>query len=525
MPMIKAGPHPREAERLAELHALLVLDTPREPGFEALTEAARRMSGYDVAVVSLIDAERQWLKACAGPLDASSTGRDVAFCAWTILGAEPLIVRDARADPRFAGNPLVTGPPFIRAYCGIPLAPSEGLPVGTLCLLHGAPRSPTPVQLALLYDLARVATDLLRQRARSEAVAVMAHEIRSSLHGVIGLARMVAAAPGLPAVAEGHAELLSGTSEHLMRVVNDALDYARIEAGRVVLEAVPYNPSAELASVLSLLKPQADAAGVGLVPEVAAGVPARVIGDAARLRQVLLNLVGNAIKFAPGGSVSVSLRAAAEGRLRFVVRDAGIGMSGPEVARLFETFGQAEASTARRFGGSGLGLVICRRLVALMGGDIAVQSEPGAGTTITFDIAAAPDAAQDRVAHDAPAPGDRPLRVLVVDDVAVVRLVTMHALLGLGHAVAAAEHGAAAVAAVARQPFDVVLMDLEMPVMNGFAATRAIRALPAPASSVRILGLTAEQSEEAAAACRDVGMDGVLWKPIRPAELGAALGF
>ncbi|MGG5820691.1 ATP-binding protein [Falsiroseomonas sp. HW251] len=517
--MISATSHPREAERLAELHALLVLDTAREPGFQALTALARGIAGYEIALIGLVDDDRQWFKACDGPFCATETPRGLAFCAWTILGEEPLVIPDLSADPRFAANPLVTGPPFIRAYCGMPLAPSAGLPVGTLCLLHTEPHEPTAEQLAQLRQVAAAATALLRSRARSEAVSMMSHELRNTLQGIVGMAGVLAATPGLPPKVTTRLRMMDEAAGQLTRLVNDSLEYARLEAGAVTLENAPYSPAAELDAVLALLRPQAEAKLVALSASVGPEVPVEVTGDAGRLRQVLLNLVGNAIKFSPGAAVSVVLRAA-PGRLLFSVRDSGIGMTPAQMARLFERFGQADASTARRFGGSGLGLVICRRLVALMDGRIEVESEPGTGTEFRFDVAAPAANASPAAPPPAVATG---LRILLAEDTPVVRMVTMHALRGMGHEVELAADGEEAVAAAAGGGFDLVLMDLEMPRLGGMDATRRIRALAGARGHVRILGLTAERSEATDAACREAGMDGVLHKPLRPAQLAAAL--
>jgi signal transduction histidine kinase len=519
---MKVAPaHPQEADRLSELHALQVLDTPPEPGFDALTALAREISGFDVAVVSLVDADRQWFKSCAGPLDATGTGRDISFCAWTILAPTPLVVPDARIDPRFEANPLVVGPPFIRAYCGIPLVMASGLPIGTLCLLHPAPREPSPVVLRQLVTLGGVIADLLRQRARSRAVEVMSHEIRTTLQGVIGLSGLLAGQACLPPQAARQARLLGDAGDHLVRLTNDALDFARIEAGRIELDRAPFDPAAEFAATMELLAPQARARPVTLRSEIAPGLPALVRGDPGRLRQVLLNLVGNAMKFAPGGEVLARLEPGPGPRLSFTIRDNGIGMTEEERGRLFTRFGQAGPGTARRFGGSGLGLFISRRLVELMGGRIQVESDPGRGSTFSFDIAAEPVPAP---AGNSARQACRPRRVLLVEDSPVARMVTRQGLGALGHLVQTAPDGEAAVAAVAAGPFDVVLMDLELPGIDGLEATRAIRRLPEAARGLRILGLTGATSETVRADCAEAGMDGVLWKPIRLRELAAALG-
>ncbi|KAI9015948.1 sensor histidine kinase and response regulator of a two component complex [Hyaloraphidium curvatum] len=528
MAFVPPPPHPREAERLAELAALRVLDSAPEPSFTRIVTLAKRITGYRIALVSLVDTNRQWFKACAGPLEACETGRDVSFCGHAILGTDPFIVEDSSKDPRFASNPLVTGEPFVRAYCGIPLVVGSGLPVGTLCLLHDSPRRPTPEQLESMEDLAAVTAEALRNRARAETVSVMSHEVRSPLSGIVGLAWLLQEslkeAPGAPPDALAHAKLLGSSADHLLRVVNDVLEFSRLDAGKLPLEDLPYDVRAEAATVLGLLAAQASKSGTDLSLDVADGVPQRVRGDAGRLRQVLLNLLGNAVKFSPGRPVSLSITPDGPDRLHFSVRDGGIGMPPEAVSRLFEAFGQADASTARMYGGSGLGLVICRRLVGLMGGGtISVESEQGRGSVFSFSIAAEgcpPEPEAPKANGHAADAGKR--RVLVADDNPTNRLVAEHMLRRLGHTVSSACDGLQAVELASSTAFDLVLLDLQMPSMGGREAAREIRKLPGGAGA-RIWALTGEDPAEVREGCEEAGMDGVLGKPVSAGALQRAV--
>lgn len=527
--MLQPPAHPREIERLAELRALHALDGPADATLDRIADLARRIIGFPIAFVSLIDADRLWFRACSGQALGEGIPRDQAFCAWTILGAAPLVVPDMTQDARFAGHPLVSGPPFVRAYCGIPLMTAPGLSVGTLCAIAETPTEVGPDRVALLQDLAVIATDTLRQQARNEAVSVMSHEIRATLHGVVGLTDMLHETTGLPSEVARNVSLLSETGRHLLQLTTDALEYSRLEAGRLALEAVAFDPAAEIASVLALLRPRAEDGRVNLRSEIGPEVPQRVLGDPGRLRQVLVNLVGNAIKFATGGDVTIALHAILEDvdlHLVIEVSDTGVGMTPDELARLFEAFSQAQSSTARHFGGSGLGLVICRRLVELMGGSIRVESTPGHGSKFRFDVRVMPATQNDppktsgrtQATLDVP-----PLRVLLADDNAVVRIVTSEQLRRLGHSVQTVEDGAAAVDAVRSNLIDVVLLDMQMPGLNGPAAARAIRALPGPAGRVCILGTTADDTAKASATCLAAGMDAMLRKPITNAALAVAI--
>jgi signal transduction histidine kinase/DNA-binding NarL/FixJ family response regulator len=352
-------------------------------------------------------------------------------------------------------------------------------------------------------------------RARSQFLAVMSHEIRTPLNGILGFAELLGDT-GLSAEQENYARTIRDLGGHLLALLNDVLDFSKIDSGTLELECAPFAPRAVLEMVRAMVARQAAGQGLVLRIEAAPSVPDRVLGDAQRLRQVLLNLVGNAVKFTTAGEVEVSLEASPAGtgwRLDGVVRDTGIGIEADVLARLFREFTQADGSTTRRFGGTGLGLAICRRLLEAMGGSISAESRPGAGSTFRFSLPVGTAPAEA-------APASRPvathgrLRVLVAEDNQVNQVVAARMLERQGHQVLAVADGAAALAAVRGGGFDLVLMDVMMPVLDGLAATRAIRALPGAAGQVKVIGVTAGASREDEAACRAAGMDGFAVKPI-----------
>jgi signal transduction histidine kinase/ActR/RegA family two-component response regulator len=529
---------PDEAERLAALRAYQVLDTEPEAGFDDLTALAAEVAATPIALVSLIDTDRQWFKSRLG-LAACETGRDIAFCSHAILDDAPMIVPETHADARFHDNPLVTGEPHIRAYAGIPLRVPAGRRVGTLCVIDTRPRAFSPQQIASLQRLARqVVAQLELRRARDEALAAarakseflanMSHEIRTPLNGVIGMASLLVDS-NLSAAQREMAETLNECGDHLLAVVNDVLDLSALEAGRCTLEAQPFDAARLVRRAAAMFESAADAKGVALRIAVEPRFAAERRGDPTRLRQVLLNLIGNAVKFTERGAVDVGMDGDASG-LTLRVRDTGIGMEEATIGRLFQPFEQGHAGIARRFGGTGLGLAISARLVALMGGRIEVDSRAGAGSCFTVWLplpACAPVRAEAPSLSDAlsglAASLEPGLRVLVADDNAVSALLVRHLLERLGCVPQLVTDGIQAVAAWRAGDFDVVLMDQHMPGMNGAEAAAVIRADGERGRQATIFALSAGTAALERVACLRAGMDDYIEKPIKPAALAAAL--
>ncbi|HYD99197.1 MAG TPA: ATP-binding protein, partial [Alphaproteobacteria bacterium] len=301
---------------------------------------------------------------------------------------------------------------------------------------------------------------------------------------------------------------------------------ARLEANKLELDPAPFNLHRLIDEAVELFRAGAAERGLRLEADVPADSPPVVMGDAVRLRQVLFNLVGNAVKFTHRGHVVVRLRhrLAGEGRvqLRIEVEDTGIGIPADQQRRLFQPFTQADAQVSARYGGTGLGLSICRRIVALMGGEIGVESEPGAGSTFQVKLTL-PLASLAAAPAEAEAEPAAPLRILAVDDNPANRMLAVAMLSASGHAVEQADSGAAALAAVQDGRFDVVLMDVQMPGMDGVEATRRIRALPPPVGGVPIVALTANAFASQRAAYMEAGMNDCVTKPVDWAVLNAVL--
>jgi CheY-like chemotaxis protein len=304
------------------------------------------------------------------------------------------------------------------------------------------------------------------------------------------------------------------------------LIWFKLEAGKVELEARPFDPRELVRSVVELLRPRASQKQLELSAEIATEIAPQLIGDSSRLRQVLLNLVANAIKFTPAGEVRLRLGLDAEGRCRFTVEDTGIGMSPEQIGRLFKPFEQGSASTHRTHGGTGLGLAISARLVEAMGGTIGVVSNLGHGSRFDFAITMAfSDAPVVRAAPKARAPSGRGQGlVLIVDDNDTNRRVAEAMVRKLGHPTCLAKDGEEALKLLGEIPVAAVLMDWQMPVLDGLSATRMLRARPGPERSTPIIALTASAMHEEVTACIDAGMNEVLAKPLTLNALAGSLG-
>ena len=358
--------------------------------------------------------------------------------------------------------------------------------------------------------------------AKSEFLANMSHEIRTPLTAVTGFAGLLSAMDGLPPRARTFADRIIAGSRALLAIVNDILDFSRIEAGQIEINPQPFDPGEFVRQTVELVRNEAERKGLALELRTTGALPRLVSADSGRIGQVLLNLLNNAVKFTDAGEITVTLGPCDGGALglRLEVADTGVGISPEHSQRLFERFSQVDGSNTRQHGGSGLGLAISKGLVELMGGRIGIESEPDRGSMFWFEVPIEP--AESGLGEEG---GEgRPqelaaMRVLVVDDVQVNRELVSAILAPFGPELTEAVNGAEAVEAARRQPFDVIIMDLQMPVMDGFAATRAIRADSPLNRDTPILALSANVLPAHVEACREAGMDDHVAKPIDPAAL------
>ncbi|HZZ59482.1 MAG TPA: response regulator [Opitutaceae bacterium] len=366
-------------------------------------------------------------------------------------------------------------------------------------------------------------------RAKSAFLANVSHEVRTPMNGVIGMANLLLNSP-LSEEQRDFAATLSRSCESLLTIINDILDFSKIEAGSLCLESIDFDLVETLELALDLQAEVASRKGLELVMDVEPGVPRHVRGDPTRLRQVILNLIGNAIKFTAAGEVVVTVEALApataeSARLRFTVRDTGIGIPPETLGTLFQPFVQADNSTTRKYGGTGLGLAICKRIVALMDGAIGVESEPGRGSRFWFDLTVGRAAAAPPPAEEAP--GLKGRRILVVDDNAANRKLLNHLLAAWGARHDLAESAAAGLAALRRataggEPFDLVVLDYHMPETDGLGLAAAIRAEYGAAGPILIL-LTSGGDRLAGDELRRHGLAACELKPVHADKLRATL--
>jgi signal transduction histidine kinase len=541
--MITAPLPSDEAGRIKELKYFQILDTVPEAAFDDFTKIASYICQTPIALITLVDESRQWFKSKVG-LDATETSRDMAFCSHAILQDDVFVIPDSLKDERFYDNPLATQAPDIRFYAGAPLTTSSGHKIGTLCVIDDHPRNIDLKQTKILQALARQVVNQLELRlakkvaselAKTKAsfLATMSHEIRTPLNGILGCANIL-----LDTVKDKEhiklTETITQCGHSLLKLVNDILDFAKIESGKIELENEAFNLHQFLAEIVHLFSHEAKRKSLSLTVEYGKNVPDWIFGDFTRLRQILSNLISNAIKFTEKGFVTIEINespehstesaAGKEVGLTFSVKDSGIGINTAAQSKLFTSFSQADSSIEKKFGGTGLGLAISKALVELMKGRIWLNSTEGVGSTFNFTILTKPVTKKNKprvkkVTFNKTMANEHPLKILLAEDNRVNQFVAKNTIQKIGYKIDIASNGIEALEMLKNYPYDVVLMDCMMPEMDGLEATALIKKSPDLYGTPKVIALTASALKEDKEKCAEVGMDDFLSKPLDMNEI------
>lgn len=537
-----------EQQRIAALNEYAVDYGLREKQFDEITKLAAIVCDKPIALITFLDEKTQWIKSDMG-FSASCTDRELAFCNKTIQGEDILEIGNTETDDRFSTNPLVTGEPYIRFYAGAPLTTPGGLQIGSLCVIDTKPGKLTAQQHEALTTLSHSVIRLLelkkRQRelmeekqkaeeagkAKASFLSTMSHEIRTPLNGISGIAHILMEEEYLPHQAE-YIRTLKFSANHLMAIVNDILDFSKIEAGAISIEHVPFNLEELLAEIKNANLIRAQDKQIKLKLKRDDELPQFVTGDPVRLSQILNNLVNNAVKFTDSGEVIMDVQVeqlnAERVQVRFSVKDTGIGIAKEKQENLFEQFCQVDSSVTRRYGGTGLGLAIAKRLLDLQGSAIQLKSEEAVGSAFSFVLS-----------FDIPARVHLPTRksatrsdefqtfegatILLAEDNEANTLIAKKFMRNWGVKIVHVTTGKEAVEQVQKRHFDLVLMDLQMPVMDGYEATMLIREAGNSPFELPIVALTASAIHTEREQALEAGMNDFITKPFSPAELHTKL--
>ncbi|MTH16529.1 ATP-binding protein [Flavobacterium sp. LC2016-01] len=528
-----------EFERLAALKRYNILDSLPDHAFDDATKLVSYICGVPIAHISFIDESRQWFKSEIG-IGVSEVPREISFCKYTIMESKLVEINDTFLNERLKDDPNVTGGFKVRFYAGVPLTTPDGFNIGTICAIDHVTKTLDENQRNALSIIAKhvinqleiqtknielAAQKKIAERAvfaKDSFLANMSHEIRTPLNAIIGFTDLLAQTE-LDETQRDYIDSVQIAGENLLLIVNDILDLSKIESGNLTIDAEPFNLKKTLKHVYNLLK-------VKVPKEVEfnlfldADMPDTVVGDQVRLNQILVNLIGNALKFTHDGDVTVSVKKVEETddhyALRFSVKDTGIGIPEAKLKTIFERFTQAEESTTRRFGGTGLGLNIVKQLVELQNAKIEVKSKEGRGSEFFFVISYKKTSAVASTVKPLSKNELGTLKILLCEDNVLNQKLVRSVIHNFGFELDIAENGEEGIELLSQNKYDLILMDLQMPVKDGYQTTEYIRnemKLNIPIIAMTAHSLVGEQER-----CYKVGMDAYVPKPFKqPALLKA----
>ncbi|MCC9066360.1 GAF domain-containing hybrid sensor histidine kinase/response regulator [Flavobacterium piscisymbiosum] len=532
--------HHNELERLAALKRYNILDTLPEYAFDDATKLVSYICSVPIAHISFIDENRQWFKSEIG-IGVSEVPREISFCRYTIMESEMVEISDTHLNDRFRDDPNVVDGFKVRFYAGVPLTTPDGYNIGTICAIDHVAKELNEGQRNALSIIARHVinqlelgtknNELAKQKkiaeravlAKDSFLANMSHEIRTPLNAIIGFTDLLAQTK-LDDVQRDYINSVQVAEENLLLIINDILDLSKIESGNLMIDAQPFNLKKTLKHVYDLLKVK--------VPEAVefnlfldADMPEIVIGDQGRLNQILVNLAGNALKFTEEGEVTVSVKKVTETAddysLKFSVKDTGIGIPEKKLKTIFERFTQAEESTTRKFGGTGLGLNIVKQLIELQNAEIHVKSKQGFGSEFFFVITYKKANYIEKV--DEPLAEYKPgkLKILLCEDNALNQKLAKIVIHNFGFELDIAENGEIGIDLLSKNKYDLVLMDLQMPVKDGYQTTHHIR--NEMNLSIPIIAMTAHSLVGEQERCYKEGMNAYVPKPFKQEALLEAI--